>query len=300
MSVEHGEKSNDSMVRPLFLEVVRTSLSVWIQGLVVTANLRTLLVLGEGALDSQQPENTLCSVTAGPNRGAYFDPLFCADHAYVFESDPVRNGYCTVLHRRDGVSDLGRENRVSDVSILWKMAWGQVDVVIEEIGVKVVDNLLHCSSGGSEGSVRTSESDHFCLEAGEVPPGMRMLNHVSAASAYTSALLSLRSSLSPIWTASQAVSQLPDAHAAPFHAALGSLSTIVEIVKMEAVVFHIVVTHDGMFPKAGKRHKLDTSFRSKNSIERCHSRPISEKWILRRFPIEDVGAQAEPARTMTS
>ncbi|VDO68126.1 unnamed protein product [Heligmosomoides polygyrus] len=87
----------------------------------------------------------------------------------VFGSDPVENRCCTLLHRQDGVSDLGRENRGNDVSIRRKMAWGPVDVAIEEIGVEVVDDHLHGPSGRSDGSVRTSESDHLGLEDGEVP-----------------------------------------------------------------------------------------------------------------------------------
>ncbi|VDO63294.1 unnamed protein product [Heligmosomoides polygyrus] len=90
----------------------------------------------------------------------------------VFSSDPVRTGCCTFLHRRDGVSDLGRENRWDDVSILRKMAWGQVDVAIEEIGVEVVDDLLHGPSGRGDGSVGTSESGHLGLEVSEVSAGI--------------------------------------------------------------------------------------------------------------------------------
>ncbi|VDO37412.1 unnamed protein product [Heligmosomoides polygyrus] len=56
-------------------------------------------------------------------------PLSTESNAFfqVFGSDPVGPGCCSLLHRRDGVSDLGRENRGNDVSILRKMAWGQVD-----------------------------------------------------------------------------------------------------------------------------------------------------------------------------
>ncbi|VDO95597.1 unnamed protein product [Heligmosomoides polygyrus] len=43
----------------------------------------------------------------------------------VFGSDPVVTGCCMFFHRRDGVSDLGRENRGNEVSILRKMAWGR-------------------------------------------------------------------------------------------------------------------------------------------------------------------------------
>ncbi|VDP17472.1 unnamed protein product [Heligmosomoides polygyrus] len=65
----------------------------------------------------------------------------------VFVSDPVRIECATIVHRRDGVSDLGREVRVDDASILRKMASGQVDLAIKEIKVEVVVDLLHCPSG---------------------------------------------------------------------------------------------------------------------------------------------------------
>ncbi|VDO91164.1 unnamed protein product [Heligmosomoides polygyrus] len=107
----------------------------------------------------------------------------------VFGSDPVRTGCCTFLHRRDGVSDLGRENRGDDEDRVlyvssptrWRVgsrkgeqrgrriqpaedALGQVDVAIEEIGVEIVNDLLHGSSGRGNGSVGTSESGHLGLE----------------------------------------------------------------------------------------------------------------------------------------
>ncbi|VDO74644.1 unnamed protein product [Heligmosomoides polygyrus] len=65
------------------------------------------------------------------------------------------------------MSDPERENGGDDASILRKMAWGQVDV--EVIGVEVMDDLLHGSSEEGGGSVRTSESGHLDLEAGDVP-----------------------------------------------------------------------------------------------------------------------------------
>ncbi|VDP40208.1 unnamed protein product [Heligmosomoides polygyrus] len=87
---------------------------------------------------------------------------------YVPLSENGASETCPFLHRRDGMSDLGRENRGNDVSILRKMAWGQVDVAIEEIGVEVVDDLLRGPSGKGDGS----ESGHLGLEVGEVPAGI--------------------------------------------------------------------------------------------------------------------------------
>ncbi|VDO20361.1 unnamed protein product [Heligmosomoides polygyrus] len=52
------------------------------------------------------------------------------------------------------------EDRGDDVSILRKMAWRQVDVAIEEIGVEVVDDLLRGPSGRAvhvRGQVRVDE-----------------------------------------------------------------------------------------------------------------------------------------------
>lgn len=60
----------------------------------------------------------------------------------MFGSDPVGNGCCTFLHRREVVSDLRRENREDDVSILRKIAWRQVNVPIKEIGREVVGKLI--------------------------------------------------------------------------------------------------------------------------------------------------------------
>ncbi|VDP21942.1 unnamed protein product [Heligmosomoides polygyrus] len=69
-------------------------------------------------------------------------------------------------------SDLRRENRGNDVSILRKMAWEQVDVAIEEIGVEILDDLLHGPPGRGDGFVGTSESGHLGLEVGEDPAGI--------------------------------------------------------------------------------------------------------------------------------
>ncbi|VDP55242.1 unnamed protein product [Heligmosomoides polygyrus] len=62
-------------------------------------------------------------------------------------------------------------------SILRKTAWGQVNVAIEEIGVEVVDDLLHGPSGRGGGSVSTTESGRLGLEVG----GVCMFNPASAA-----------------------------------------------------------------------------------------------------------------------
>ncbi|VDP34779.1 unnamed protein product [Heligmosomoides polygyrus] len=43
----------------------------------------------------------------------------------VLGSHPVGTGCCTFLHRRDGVLDLGREERRDGTSVLRKMAWGR-------------------------------------------------------------------------------------------------------------------------------------------------------------------------------
>ncbi|VDO62459.1 unnamed protein product [Heligmosomoides polygyrus] len=80
----------------------------------------------------------------------------------VFGSAPVGTGRCTVLDRRDAMSDLGMENRGDDASIPRKTAWGQVDVAIEEIGVEVLDDLLYGPSGRGDGSI----CDSSALELG--------------------------------------------------------------------------------------------------------------------------------------
>ncbi|XGW10426.1 hypothetical protein V3C99_012149, partial [Haemonchus contortus] len=52
-----------------------------------------------------------------------------------------------------------------------KMAGRHVDVAVEEIRVEVVDDLLHCPSGCSNCSVRTTKGSHLSLVIGEIPPG---------------------------------------------------------------------------------------------------------------------------------
>ncbi|VDO78612.1 unnamed protein product [Heligmosomoides polygyrus] len=92
---------------------------------------------------------------------------------HLFGSDPVGTGCCTLLHRRDGVSDLGRENRGDKVSILRKMAWGQVDVAIEEIGVEVVNSLLHSPSVRGDVPSGRRRAVILLLKLAKVPPGRR-------------------------------------------------------------------------------------------------------------------------------
>ncbi|VDP54532.1 unnamed protein product [Heligmosomoides polygyrus] len=67
------------------------------------------------------------------------------------------------------------EMKTEGTTHLRKTACGQMDVAIKEVGVQVVDDLLHCPFGRGDGSVRTSESGHLGLEVGEVPMGIAPL-----------------------------------------------------------------------------------------------------------------------------
>ncbi|PIO70143.1 hypothetical protein TELCIR_08015 [Teladorsagia circumcincta] len=86
---------------------------------------------------------------------------------------------CTILHRLDGVSDFGRENRRNDVSILLQLISRQMDMAVEETRVEVVGDFLHCTSKCSNCTIWTSEAGHLGLVAckasaciADAPPGL--------------------------------------------------------------------------------------------------------------------------------
>ncbi|KAK6733495.1 hypothetical protein RB195_017319 [Necator americanus] len=149
------------------------------------------------------------------------------------------------------------------------MARRQVDMAVEEIRVEVVDDFLHPPSRCNCCSLRVPESSHPLLATGEVSTGIADAFPAFAASASTSALLSLRSSFIASlqsFASTDVSSWFPAARAAPRwrislrifqrQASLGgfrTLSLLRAVVKVfdVPVTFLVDVVHCGIFPKAG-------------------------------------------------
>ncbi|VDO31047.1 unnamed protein product [Haemonchus placei] len=89
----------------------------------------------------------------------------------MFWFDPIGTERRSALHRRDGMSYFARENRRSDALVLPKMVDRQVDEPIEEIREEVVNDLLHCPPGSSNGSVRTTKRSRLGPVIGKAPSG---------------------------------------------------------------------------------------------------------------------------------
>lgn len=89
--------------------------------------------------------------------------IACEESVISTEREFVGAGCCTTGYRQDGVSNRGKNAKGVHIRPAEK-GMGQVEVVIEEIGVEIVDDLFHCLSGRGGGSIRARESGRLGLE----------------------------------------------------------------------------------------------------------------------------------------
>ncbi|KAK6749473.1 hypothetical protein RB195_001840 [Necator americanus] len=84
----------------------------------------------------------------------------------------ILTGFRTTSYRHDSMSYFGRENLWNDMSVFPQMVRRQVDMVVEEIGVELVDDVLHSPSRCNGCSLQVPESSHSRLATGEVSTGI--------------------------------------------------------------------------------------------------------------------------------